>query len=219
MAIRYNESLPLAIPMIQVLTYYETKILRNVDIVDDGMYYTLAIQFVSAARVLNFYEAIPKPMPNDETEALQNAIEFDFIAVSSTQRIALFLQDEICRCVGSSSFSVCINDFSLEIAHNTCLGSLFINIPLTALQKCEIKTVRLPLKEKTRNLRNGKWLLTSASSNFKIYISQILNLDALKRTLLPGCQVCIIELQCGTKLETTFLELRADIFSCQNTML
>ena len=52
-----------------------------------------------------------------------------------------------------------------------------------------------------------------------MYISQIINHDPLKRTPLPGCQVCIIEVQCGTKLETTFLEIRADMFSCQNTTL
>ena len=74
-------------------------------------------------------------------------------------------------------------------------------------------------ERKTRNLGNGKWLITSASSNFKMYISQIINHYPLKRTPLLGCQVCIIELQCETKLETTFLEIRADMFSCQNTTL
>ena len=47
----------------------------------------------------------------------------------------------------------------------------------------------------------------------------MINHDPLKRTPLPGCQVCIIELQCGTKLETRFLEIGADTFSCQNTTL
>ena len=216
-----NERLSLALPITQILTCYETKILRNVDIFDDGMYFTLVIPFVTAATVLNLYKAIPIPMPNDGTDgrASQYANESDFIAVSSPQKIASLSQDEINRCVGSRSFSVCINGFSLETAQDTCLGSLLINNHLTALQKCEIKTVRLPVTEKARNLGNGKWLITSASSNFKMYISPIINHDPLKRTPLPGCQVCIIELQCGTKLETTFLEIRADMFSCQNTTL
>ena len=78
------------------------------------MYFTLAIPFVTAATVLNLYKAVPIPMPNDGTEghASQYFIESDFIAVSSTQKIALLSQDEINRCVGSSSFSVCINGFS-----------------------------------------------------------------------------------------------------------
>ena len=186
------------------------------------MYFTLAIPFVTAATVLNLYKAVLIPMPNDGTDghASQYIIESDFLSFAvSSQKIALLSQDEINRCVGSSCFSVCINRFSLETAQDTCLGSLLINNHLTALQKCEIKTVKLPLKEKARNLGNGKWLITSASSNFKMYISQIINHDPLKRTPLPGCQVFIIELQCGTKLETTFLEIRADMFSCQNTTL
>ena len=215
-----NERHSLAIPITQILTYYETKILRNVDIVDDGMYFTLAIPFFTAATVLNLYKAVPMPMPNDGTDghASQYIIEPDFIAISSTQKIALLSQDKINRCVVLSSFSVSINGFSLKTAQNTCLGSLLINNHLTALQKSEIKTVNLTLK-KARNLGNGKWLITSASSNFKMYISQIINHDPLKRTPLPGCQVCIIEFQCGTKLETTFLEIRADIISCRNTTL
>ena len=63
-----NERLSLAISITQILTYYKTKMPRNVDIVDDGMYITLAIPFVNAATVLNLYKAVPIPMPNDETD-------------------------------------------------------------------------------------------------------------------------------------------------------
>ena len=215
-----NERLSLAIPITQILTYYETKVLRNVDIVDNGMYFTLAIPF-TAATVLNLYKAVPMPMPNDGTDghASLYAIEADFIAVSSTQKIALLSQDEINRCVGSSSLSVCINGFSLETAQDTCLGSLLINNHLTALQKCEIKTVKLPLKEKARNLGNGKWFDNISIIEFQNVFKPNNKHDPLKRTALPGCQVCIIELQCGTKLETNFLEIRADMFSCHNTSL
>ena len=38
-----NELLYLAIPTNQFLTYYETKILRNVVVVEDGLFFTLAI--------------------------------------------------------------------------------------------------------------------------------------------------------------------------------
>ena len=42
------------------------------------------------------------------------------------------------------------------------------------------------------------------------------NNDPLRRKRLPGCTTCVIELQCGTKIETRFMELRADMFSCRN---
>ena len=78
----------MAIQITQILTYYKTKTLRNVNIVDDGMYFTLAIPFVTAATV----KAVPIPMPNDGTEghASQYIIECDFIAVSSTQKSVTF---------------------------------------------------------------------------------------------------------------------------------
>ena len=101
-----NERLALAIPTNQLLTYYETKILRNVDVVEDGMFLTLAIPFVTGATDLNLYRAIPVPMPNEGTDghASQFAFESDFIAIAeSTHKMALLLQDEIDRCVGSSS--------------------------------------------------------------------------------------------------------------------
>ena len=98
-------------------------------------------------------------MPNEGTDgyASQYAIEFDFIAIDeSTHKIAPLSQDEIDRCVGSRSFSVCFNGVSLETAHDTCLGSLLIGNHFIALQKCDIKTVKLPVKEKARNIGNGK---------------------------------------------------------------
>ena len=137
-----NERLSLAIPTNQLLTYYETKILRNVDVVEDGMFFTLAIPLVTGATALNLCRAIPIPMPNGGTNgyASQYAIESDFFAIAeSTHKIALLSQDEIDRCVGSSSFSVCINGFSLESAHDTCLGSLLIGNHFIALQKCDTK--------------------------------------------------------------------------------
>ena len=144
-----NERISLAIPTNQLLTYYE-----------------------KGATALNLYIAIPVPMHNEGTDGYssQYAIESDFIAIAeSTHKIALLPEDEINRCVESSSFSVCINGFSLETAHDTCLGSLLIGNQFIALQKGIIKTVKLPVKEKARNIGNGKWMITSATPNFDIY--------------------------------------------------
>ena len=72
------------------------------------MYFTLATPFVTAATtVLKLYKAVAIPMPNNgrDGHASQYIVESDFIAVSSTHKIALLSQDEINRCVGSSSFS------------------------------------------------------------------------------------------------------------------
>ena len=214
-----DDRLTLAIPPSQILTYYETKLLTNVVVEDYGMLFRLAVPFASGSTALNLYRAITIPMPTNDTDgyASQYKTEADYIAIAeSTRRIALLSQPEIDSCIGSSSFSVCTNGFSLETAEDTCLGALLIGNQFAALQNCNINTVKLPVKEKAKNLGNGKWLITSASEKFDMFLSEMKNNDPLKRQRLPGCKTCVIELQCGTKIETRFMELRADMFSCRN---
>ena len=45
------------------------------------------------------------------------------------------------------------------------------------------------------------------------------NNDPLTRTKITGCRVCIIQLECGTKIETTYLEIRVDLFSRHNATI
>ena len=213
------DRLTLAIPTQNILTYYETKILTNVIVDPAGLLFKLAIPFASGSTALNLYRATAIPMPNGGSDgyAPQYDLESDYIAIAETNnRIALLSQPEIDNCVGSSSFSVCINSFSLETADDTCLGSLLIGNQFSALQNCNILTVKLPLKEKAKNLGNGRWLITSASKNFDMFLTNLTKLDHLNKNKMPGCQVCLIELKCGTKISTSFLEIRADIFSCHN---
>ena len=204
--------------MNQILTYYETKILTNVAVVNSGMIFDLAVPFASGSTALNLYRATPVPMPNggEDGYASQYELESNYIAIAeSTNRIALLSQPQIDNCVGSSSFSVRINKFSLETAENTCLGSLLIGNQFSALQNCHILTVKLPIKEKAKNLGNGKWLIVSSSNNFNLFLSDLKNTHHLKRTKLAGCQVGVLELKCRTKLETSSMELRADMFPCK----
>ena len=149
--------------------------------------------------------------------ASQYETEVDYIAIAeSTRGIALLSQPEIDSCFGSSSFSVCTNGFFLGTGEDTCFGALLIGNQFAALQNYNINTVKLPVKEKAKNLGNGKWLITSASDKFDMFLSEMKNNNHLKRKTVPGCTTCVIELQCGTKIETRFMELRAGMFSCRN---
>ena len=56
-----NDRLSLAITLTQNLIYLETKLLRNVDIVDNGLCFTLAIPFSTEANDLTLYKALPIP--------------------------------------------------------------------------------------------------------------------------------------------------------------
>ena len=72
------------------------------------------------------------------------------------------------------------------------------------------------MKEKAENLGNGKWLFISATEHFDMYLSEMRDTNPLNRKRLDGCKACVIELECGTKVETRFIEIRADMVSCRN---
>ena len=153
------------------------------------MIFTLAVPFASGSTALNLYRATPLPIPNrgEDVYASQFELESNYIAIAeSTNRIALLSQSQIDNCVGSSSFSECIDGFSLETAENTCLGSILIGNQFSALQNCYILTVKLPIMEKAKNIGNGKWLITSSSKIFGLFLSDLKNTDHLKRTKFPG---------------------------------
>ena len=53
--VHQTDRLTLAIPTNQILTYYETKILTNVAVVNSGMIFTLTVPFASGSTALNSY--------------------------------------------------------------------------------------------------------------------------------------------------------------------
>ena len=217
--VKSTDRLTLAIPPAQILTYYETKLLTSVSVEEYGMLFRLAIPFASGSTALNLYRAITIPMPTNDSDgyASQYETEADYLAVAeSTRRIALLSQHKIDLCIGSSSFSVCTNGFALETAEDTCLGALLLGNQFAALQNCNINTVKLPVKEKAKNLGNGKWLIISATEQFDMYLSEMRDTNPLNRKRLDCCKACVIELECGTKIETRFMEIRADMVSCRN---
>ena len=92
-------------------------------------------------------------MPTNDTNGCTSEYETeaDYIAiVESTRRNAILSQHEIDSCIGSSSFSVCTNGFSLETADDKFLGALLIGNQFAALRNCNINTVKLPVKEKAK---------------------------------------------------------------------
>ena len=52
-----------------------------------------------------------------------------------------------------------------------------------------------------------------------MYMSTMRNNDPLTRAKLAGNQVCMIQLEHGTKNQTTYFEIRADMFSCHNATI
>ena len=62
-------------------------------------------------------------------------------------------------------------------------------------------------------------MIASATPNFDMYLSTMRNNDPLTQTKFAGCQGWIIQLECRTNFETTYLEIRADMFLCHNNTI
>ena len=85
---------------------------------------------------------------------------------------------------------------------------------MTALTVCETEKVLRPSPEKARNLGYGIWLLTFASDSFTLREYSLNQQNAPKRREHPGCNTCILTLDCGTQLISKHINIRPDLNTC-----
>ena len=102
----------------------------------------------------------------------------------------------------------------MEETSSTCLGALLMQDQYRSLEYCDLKSIKLPLKVKAKNLRFGGWLITSAHSNFKLQ-------ERRKNSSLPmpvktheACAFCIITIRCGHKIQRPSIHLTCDLETC-----
>ena len=85
--IRALDRLTLAIPLQEVLSYYEARLLQDVLTLQHGLMLTMSIPLASRRIVMTTYQAIPLTLPQVyDVEALQWEVESDFLAVSEDGR-------------------------------------------------------------------------------------------------------------------------------------
>ena len=85
---------------------------------------------------------------------------------------------------------------------------------MTALTVCETEKRLLPTPEKATNLGYGIWLITSAGAAFSLREYSLDELNTPKREDHPGCNICLITLDCGTQLISKYIKIRPDLGSC-----
>ena len=128
--IRALDRLTLAIPLQEVLSYYEARLLQDVLTLPHGLMLTMSIPLASRRTVMTTYQAIPLPMPQvDDIEALQWEVESDFLAVSEDGReTALISRAQMDLCIGSSRYSICHEGLATEGVQSSCLSLFFLEI-------------------------------------------------------------------------------------------
>ena len=157
--LRSADMLSLAIPLTRVLSYYEMPLLKSVTSDELGLTFTVSIPMASKSTVLNIYQPQLIPMPTENNRASVWDIEAPYIAVmENRQYAALLTESEFQDCVGSRSYGICENGFSLQRNKNSCPRALLFRDEYAAIQNCRVKSIHLPQKEAATNLGHGRWL-------------------------------------------------------------
>ena len=207
----------LAIPIWNLKTYYETKLLRQVVLSKFGLVFTLEIPFFSKTTLLKVHHAIENPML-DKYNAKDSVwdIETDFLAVRlQGQESALLTAHELSHFIVSTAYWFCYSGFAMEKSEDSCLSSLYFEKLLAALQSCNVKLFYLPMKDKAANVGQDNWPITSEWSNYIISETDIdPNTGAITTTHRQGCDVCIVSLPCGSEVYGPNIHIRSELEAC-----
>ena len=211
-----NHRLTLAIPPSDVHSYYDAKLLRDVTTIEEGLLLNLAIPYASSQTAFQMYRAQVIPMPQaDPTEAIKWVTEGSYLAISEdSMETTVLTEEQYANCLGSSTYRICHQTMETHLGQSSCLATLYFHSTMTALTVCETEKVLLPTPEKATNLGYGIWLITSASAAFSLREYSLDELNTPKREDHPGCNICLITLDCGTQLISKFIKIRPDLDSC-----
>ena len=211
-----NHRLTLAIPPSDIHSYYDAKLLRDVTTIEEGLLLNLAIPYASSQTAFQMYRAQVIAMPQaDPTEAIKWVTEGSYLAISEdSMETTVLTEEQYANCLGSSTYRICHQTMETHLGQSSCLATLYFHSTMTALTVCETEKVLLPTPEKATNLGYGIWLITSASAAFSLREYSLDELNTPKREDHPGCNICIITLDCGTQLISKYIKIRPDLDSC-----
>ena len=127
-----EDRLTLAIPAIDLLSYYDSCLLADA-ITVSGLLLTLNIPRASQQTVFTLFEAklIPMPFPDDPQTALTWNIEAPYLALSENKLESSVLSEEqFEHCLGSSKYRICSEAFPTQIGHPSCIATLYFLVLL-----------------------------------------------------------------------------------------
>ena len=212
-----KDRLSLAIPMDEILAYYESKLLRDVIVVEQGLLMRVAIPLATKESPFTVYRALAVPMPQPEPDmAIKWKLEAPCLAISeNNENTAFSTEYDLSRCIGSSRYQICLGRIATESSHESRLATLYFTDSVEALQICETEQIILPSTEKAENLGYGAWLITSATTAYTLYESDTDSTTSAGIIKYAGCRICIITLKCGKQMSCPGIKIRSDISTCR----
>ena len=207
---RSKDRRSLAIPMDEIISYYESRLLRDVTTVDEGLVMRIAIPWASKQTAFTVFRSIAVLMPQLELDlAIKWNLEAQYLAISEDNMETAYLTEyDLSRCIGSSRYQICLDMIATETGHGSCLATLFFKGSVEALQICVTEQIALPATEKADNLGFGVWLITSATTAYTLFESDTASTTSSGIIKYPGCRICIITLECGKQLVGPHIKIR-----------
>ena len=205
-----HHRLTLAIPPSDIHSYYDAKLLRDVTTIEAGLLLNLAIPYASSQTAFQMYRAQVIPIPQaDPTEAIKWVTEGSYLAIlEDSMETTVLTEEQYANCLGTSTYRICHQTMETHLGQSSCLATLYFHSTMTALTVCETEKILLPTPEKETNLGYGIWLITSASAAFSLREYSLDELNTPKREDHPGCNICLITLDCGLQLVSKYIKIR-----------
>ena len=102
-----------------------------------------------------------------------------------------------------------------ETDHDSCLATLYFKDSVAALQVCETEQIGLSATEKAEAVGYGVWLITSATTAYTLFESDIESATSSGIVKYPGYRICIISLKCGKQMSGDHVKIRSDFSTCE----
>ena len=166
---RKADRLAFAIPIDEIIAYYESQLLRDVLVVEQGLILRIAIPLATTHSAFTVFRAIAVPMPQPGPDlGIKWKFETHYLAILENKETAFLTDYYLGRCIGGSSrYQISLDMIATETGHDSCLATLYFKDSVAALQVCETEQIVLPATEKkTENLGYGVWLITSATTAY-----------------------------------------------------
>ena len=130
----------LAIPASDMMSYHDSRLIAAADTVSEGLLSTLNIPLASQQTVFTLFEAklIPMLFPDDPQTPLTWIIELPCAALYESQfKYSVLSGKQFEQCLGSSKYRICSGAYPTQIAHPSCIATLYFFSHFDALALCE----------------------------------------------------------------------------------
>ena len=148
----------------------------------------IAIPLASQQTSFTVFHAIPVAMLQYEKDnVIMWKTEAPYLAISEdNMETAVLTKYNLKHCLGSSRYQICHEMIPTETGYGSCLVNLFFKGNLDTLKVCDTKQIQLPSTEKAENLGFAVLLITSATSAYTLFESDIESTTASGIEKFPG---------------------------------